>query len=79
MVVGPHHEDAVFDRDGDDQRPDHQREQAQRVLGGRMAAHRADDGLVGVERAGAEIAVDDAERRQRARGGDRAVGGEASA
>ena len=74
MVVRAHHEDAVLDRDGDDQRPDDEGQQTQGILGGRMAADRADDGLVGVERAGAEIAVDDAERRKRAGGGQGAVG-----
>jgi hypothetical protein len=43
------------------------------LLGGGMATHRADDGLVGVERAGAKVALNDPERRQRPRGGDRAV------
>ena len=40
MVVRAHHEDAVLDRDGDDQRPDDQREQPERVLRGRDGRRR---------------------------------------
>ena len=64
LVVGTHHHQAVLDGDGDDQRPDDQRQAAERHLRADLAAGIADHGLEGVERAGAEIAVDDAQRAQ---------------
>jgi len=58
MIVGAHYEQAVLDRDGNDQQPENQREGAERrrwqaALGGLR------DGPQRTERAGAEIAVDD--------------------
>jgi hypothetical protein len=64
VIVGTHHEDAIFDGDGDDERPDDERQQPHGRRRRRMAADRIHDGLVGVERARAEIAIDDPERRQ---------------
>jgi hypothetical protein len=40
-----------------------------------MATHRTYDGLVRVERAGAEVAINDPKRRQCPRGGERPVRG----
>ena len=58
----------VFDRRGDDQRPNDERQHAERDLGRRCAAGPLERRLERVERARADIAVDDAERAQRHRG-----------
>jgi hypothetical protein len=64
VVVGPHDQDSVLGRDDDDQGPEDQRQDAQDGLWRRRAAGL--DGLLErVERAGADVAIDDAERRQR--------------
>ncbi len=65
VVVGAHNQQAVFDRDGDDQCPDDQRQDAQRALGGEVSPHCLRHSLQRVERAGAQIPIDDAQRRQR--------------
>ena len=61
-VIGAHDQHDVFDRDHQDQRPEDQREDAQYLprgdAGGFEMLH---TGLEGVERAGADIAIDDAE------------------
>jgi hypothetical protein len=64
VIVGPHHEDAVFDRDRDDQGPEDQRQAPERGVGAKRAAHGLGHRLQRVERAGPEVAIDDAERRQ---------------
>ena len=67
VIVGAHDEQAIFDGNGDDQRPEDQRETAERCLRGKMPAGRSHDGLQRVERAGSEIAIDDPERGKRGR------------
>ena len=65
-VVRPHDEDEVLDRDDDDERPDEQREQPEDVLRRGRHAVRAMQRLPHrVERAGADVAVHDAERGER--------------
>ena len=64
VMVGPHHEDAVFERNDEQQRPDDQRQDTQHGVGRDVAAGCLKDGLHRVERTGAEVAVDDAERRE---------------
>ena len=72
IVVGAHDEQAVLERNRDDERPDDERQQPHGDGDRGMTADRADDGLVGVERARSEIAKDDADGRQR--GGGRRAG-----
>jgi hypothetical protein len=71
LVVGAQDQRHVLERDHDDQRPEHQREDAQHVL--RRDRHRvvgvAEDFLEGVQRAGADVAIDHAERGQGEDGG----------
>src|SRR5579872_407314 len=67
MIVGPHDEEAIFDGNADDQRPENQRETAQRRLAGKMSTGCRDDRLQRVERAGTEIAINNPERRERGR------------
>ena len=66
VVVGPHDEDQVLDRDDDDQRPEDQRQHAEDVGRASTAMRvRAVEALAQrVQRAGADVAVDDAERRE---------------
>ena len=74
MVVGPHDEQAVFQRDREDERPDDEGQQPHGDRERRLSADRGHDGLVGVEWTGSEIAEDDAEGRERGRGGRARVG-----
>ncbi len=65
VIVGAHDYRDIFDRGDDGQRPQDQREHAQRLAGVELAAGPVDGGLDGVERAGANVPIDDAERAQR--------------
>ncbi len=69
LVIGAHDEDDVFDRDDDHQRPEDEREDAEHVVG--VDRHRvvraAEDFLDRVERARADVTVDDTQRRERER------------
>ena len=67
LIVGAHDEQAIFDGNGYDQRPEDQRETAERYFRGKMTASRPDDRLQRVERAGSEIAIYDPERSERGR------------
>ena len=68
-VVGAQDEDAVLDRDDEDQRPEDERQHAEDVLGRGGDGVRAVEALAHrVERAGADVAVDDAERGERKNG-----------
>ena len=63
-VVGAHDDEDVFDRDDQHQRPDDQRERAEDRVLAQIAE--IDERLAhGIERRGADIAVDDAERGDR--------------
>jgi hypothetical protein len=64
VVVGAHDEQAIFDGNGDDQRPEDQRQTSERRFRGKMPAGRTDDRLQRIERAGSEIAIDDPKRRE---------------
>ena len=66
VVVGAHDEHQVLDRDHGDQRPQDQREDAEHVgVGDREFVAGTFEGLTQrVERAGADVAVDDAERAE---------------
>ena len=68
VVVGAHDDGHVLDRRGDDERPDDEREHAERDVRRGRAARPVERGLEGVERARADVAVDDAERAERHRG-----------
>ena len=63
-VVRAHHEQAVFDRYGDDQRPHDERQNAERAGRREFAADGLHDRLQRVERARAEVAEHHAERRK---------------
>ena len=70
VVVGPHQQHDIFQRHHDDQRPQDQREHADddgwRDGGVLLAAGRGEDRLAQrIERARADVAIDDAERAQR--------------
>ena len=66
MIVGPQHEDEVLERDDDDQCPEDQRQDAEDVVVRRGDRVRAMKALADrVERARADVAVDDAERGER--------------
>ena len=70
VVVGAQQDEHVFDRDGEDQRPEEERQDADHQLAGHgraaMWPPAAAIGLAhGVERAGADIAVDDADGAER--------------
>ena len=69
-VVGAHDEARVLDRDEHHQRPEDQRCGAVDVRGGdvRRRAVGAEDRLLGVERARADVAVHDAQRAEREHG-----------
>ena len=68
LVVGAHDDGDVLDRDDEQQRVDDQRQHAEDVLVRRRHGVRAEEALAHrVERAGADVAVDDAERRERER------------
>ena len=70
VVVGAQQDHDVFERDDDDQRPEDQRQDAEHRLARRRAAG-ADRGqhrlAKRVERAGADVAVDDADAAERQR------------
>jgi hypothetical protein len=69
VVVGAQDEDAVLDRDDEDERPEDERQHAEDVGGRRGDGVRAVEALAQrVERAGADVPVDDAERGQRKNG-----------
>ena len=63
FVVGAHHHRDVFDRGGDHQRPDDQRQHSDRRLR-RGAAGPLERGLERIEGAGADIAIDHAQRAE---------------
>ncbi|MNH99046.1 hypothetical protein D3C73_518020 [compost metagenome] len=64
-VVRPHHEGEVLDRDHQDQQPEDQGEKAQNGGGLYPETELAGEALAqGIERAGADIAIDHADRRQ---------------
>jgi hypothetical protein len=70
VVVGLHDEGQILDRDHHDERPEHQREDAEQVGGdeaGLVGAGGQQALLQGVERAGADVAEDHAERAERHR------------
>ena len=68
VIVGAHHHETVFDRNDNDERPDDQRETAQRAGRVQAAALGLRNGLKYVERAGADIAVNDTERSDQRKG-----------
>ena len=70
VVVGAQDEQRVFDRDDQDQRPQDERDDAQHRVGRDRAAVAGGAGrlLQRIERAGADVAIDDAEGAQRGRG-----------
>ncbi|MCY1309676.1 hypothetical protein D9M70_597940 [compost metagenome] len=60
LIVGAQQKQHIFDRDDDRQRPDHQRDQADDLdIGHAVARDRAQRFAKGIERAGADIAIDD--------------------
>jgi hypothetical protein len=60
VIVGAQYQNGVFERDDQEERPEDQRHDAHhRIRGGRSA--RLDGLLQPIERAGADIAVDDTE------------------
>ncbi|MCY1436036.1 hypothetical protein D9M71_521510 [compost metagenome] len=62
LVVGTQHEQYVFDRDHPDQRPEHQRQNAQHaVMVGLHAVMAGEDFFEGVQRAGADVAINHAD------------------
>ena len=67
VVVGAHDQEHVFERHDDDQRPQDQRHDAEHHLAGERAAGRGGGEalLEGVERARADVAVDDADGAER--------------
>jgi hypothetical protein len=64
VIVGAHDEHAVLDRDRDDERPEDQRQAAECAGAIEYPTHRLRDGFERVQRAGAQISIDDAERSQ---------------
>ena len=66
-VVRAHDEARVLDRDDDDQRPEDQRHDPVHARDGRVGRGGVlgEDHLLGVQRAGADVAVDDAQRAER--------------
>ena len=70
VVVGAQHEKQILDAHHHEQRPEDQRKNAEHVFGGDryvVRAGRAKALFDGVERAGADVAVDHAERREHER------------
>jgi hypothetical protein len=66
VIVGTHHDDDVLERDDEQQRVDDERQHAQHVLLRRRHRVRAEEALAHrVERARADVAVDDAEGGER--------------
>ncbi len=68
VIVGAHDHQRVFQRNDDDQRPENQRQAAERAEFVVMTLICFGDGLKNVERTGADIAIDDAERRDQRKG-----------
>ena len=66
VVLRLQHEEGVFDRDDEGQRPDHERNGADRVLG-RAGRRNAENLVHGVKGRSADVAIDDPERAQRKR------------
>jgi hypothetical protein len=66
-IVGAHDEPGVLDRHDDHQRPEDQRHDPVDAGRGRVhgVAVRVEDHLDGVQRAGPDVAVDDAQRSER--------------
>ena len=66
FVVGAHDEEDELDRDDQRDRPEDERDDAEDVLFGRLdrAVVGGEEGLQRVERAGADVAEDDAERAE---------------
>jgi hypothetical protein len=63
VMLGPHHEDDVFDGHHHDERPDHQGKDAEDVGTGSVeASGRVQALLERIERAGTDVAEDDAQR-----------------
>ena len=67
VVVGAQDQHDVLDRDDDRQRPEHQRQHAVDVAFGERHVAVGEHFLQRVERAGADVAVDDADRAERQR------------
>jgi hypothetical protein len=68
VVVGAHDQQHVGDGDDEGHRPEDQRDDPEDVLRGhldRVGIGRVEDGLFGVQRAGADVAEDDAEGTDR--------------
>ena len=66
VVLRPQHQEGVFDRDDEGQRPDDERDGAERILGRPPGGH-TKYLIHGVEGRGADVAVNDAERPERQR------------
>ena len=64
VIVDAHRDEHVFDRRDDKQRPDHQRQDAEDAIRRGVAAEKVERGFERIERARADIAEHDAERRQ---------------
>jgi hypothetical protein len=80
VIVGAEDEGQVLDGDDEDQRPGDEREDAEDIGGGRLDGMRAAEAFPErVEGARADIAVDDAERREDGRGERSAASGPAGA
>jgi hypothetical protein len=70
VIVGPHHEDDVFDADHERERPDDERQDAKNVGRRRLQAILVSKaGLERVQRARADVTEHDAERRHGGRAG----------
>ena len=68
VVVDPHGEVDVFHGRDEEERPQDQRQRAERRLGVRVGTGVVEDGLERVERARADVAEHDAERREAGQG-----------
>ena len=80
VIVGAEHEDQVLDGDDEDQRPGDEREDAEDIGRGRRDGVRSAEAFPErVERARADVAIDDAERREDGRGERSAARGTAGA
>jgi hypothetical protein len=64
VIIRAHHEEAVLDRNGDDQRPDDQRQNAECAGGRELTSHGLDHRLQRVQRTRAEVAEDDSKCRK---------------
>ena len=65
VIVGAHDDPDIFDRGDDDEGPDDQREDAERVLRRDLTARPVDRRLDRVERARSDVAIDDADCPER--------------